>query len=218
MIKIQVGELVEDFDLYPRDRINSYHVTEIAEAIKNGVDMPPIVCDKKSKRVSDGFHRRRAYLNLFGESYKVDVLAKAYRNEKELYLDALRYNANHGLRLDKHDKATALLKGEKLKIDPDTIGRMLHMSIDTRAQLRNTKVATGSGGELIAIKQTIRHKAGKRLNKQQQEANIKLSGMNQVFYVNQIITLIESDLLDTDNETLMERLEVLKDLLISFNI
>ena len=63
------------------------------------------------------------------------------------------------------------------------------------------------------MKQTIRHMAGKNLNEGQVTANDKLSGMNQLFYVNQLITLIENDLIDYSNEDLIEGLTKLQDLI-----
>ena len=55
--------------------------------------------------------------------------------------------------------------------------------------------------------------AGKKLSKPQEAANRKLSGMNQVFYVNQLITLIEADLLDKENDELLAKLQQLQVLL-----
>jgi Trp operon repressor len=37
--------------------------------------------------------------------------------------------------------------------------------------------------------------------------------MNQAFYANQLVELIESNMLDTEDEMLMERLQILHDLL-----
>ena len=55
--------------------------------------------------------------------------------------------------------------------------------------------------------------SGRTITSEQQEANGKLSGMQQAFYANQLIILIESNLLDTENKELMIRLEKLAELL-----
>jgi hypothetical protein len=70
-----------------------------------------------------------------------------------------------------------------------------------------------AGGLTVPIKQTIRRFAGRSLTPRQQEANAKLSGMNQVFYANQLIELLEAKLLNTDDDQLMERLKKLHELL-----
>lgn len=212
MKKYPVSELVFDFDLYPRGDVDSHHVGEIAEAISSGASMPPVVIDAKSKRVSDGFHRCRAYRRLYGESHEVECIEKDYRNDKELFLDAMRYNAAHGRALTQHDKVHCLLLAEKLKISSAMVAQALNITTDRIGQLRADRVGK-VGGSPIALKQTIRHMSGKALTSEQAAANEKLSGMNQLFYVNQIIMLIENDLIDTSNDDLMGGLERLHGML-----
>lgn len=65
---------------------------------------------------------------------------------------------------------------------------------------------------VVPLKKTIQHMAGKTLTTGQQKANEKLSGMNQSFYVNQVILLIENGLID-EKENLYERLRILQKLL-----
>jgi hypothetical protein len=51
------------------------------------------------------------------------------------------------------------------------------------------------------------------LTTKQADGNVKAGGMNQLFYVNQIINLLENDLLDFSNVRLTDRLQYLKELL-----
>jgi hypothetical protein len=106
-----------------------------------------------------------------------------------------------------------LLVAERLSIDITLVAGALHMPIDKLGSLRVERTAVSAGGLEVAIKRTIDHKAGEQLTKIQIDANEKLSGMNQSFYANQLITLIESDLLDKEDEKLMVRLGVLNELL-----
>lgn len=205
MKKVKVTSLVLDFDMYPRNNIDSKNVSDIAEALRNGAEVPPVISDKKSKRVVDGFHRVKAHLIAFGPDAEIMVIEKSYKSERELFLDAVRYNAHHGAKLDSYDKSRILLRAEELKIDIAEISEVLSVSTDKLSELRVARTATSSN-MVIPIKRTIQHMAGKRLNKRQKEANKKLSGMNQVFYVNQVIELLEADLLDTSDELLMKRL------------
>ena len=207
MRKMKLSELVLDFDLYPRASINTYHASEMQRSVESGAELPPIVIDKKSKRIVDGFHRQRVYSRLYGVDCEVDVAEKSYRSNKELFLDAARLNAGHGLKMDSHDKAHCALRCIDLGIADGDIASALHVSVNWLGDLKATRVATKAGGLSVALKRTIQHKAGKHLTKVQLAANDKLSGMNQVFYVNQICTLIESDLLDVENVELMLRLQ-----------
>ena len=217
MRKMKLSEMVLDFDFYPRASINTHHVSEMARAAANGATFPPIVIDKKSKRIADGFHRHRVFSRLLGVDGLVDVIEKSYRNEKELFLDAIRFNAHHGLKMDTHDTCHAIHLAEKLGIDDSLIAGALTVDPKYVGELRVDRSAT-SGGLFVPLKRTIRHMAGKKLTKQQSAANDRLSGMEQIFYCNQVITLIESDLLDTSNADLMERLAHLGELIAGISV
>lgn len=212
MRKMKLSEMVLDFDLYPRGSVDSRHASEIGRSLDAGATLPPMVLCKKSHRIVDGFHRHRVYGQRFGEHYETEVVEKTYRNDAELFADAMRFNSTHGLPMDTHDKARCVLIAQRLGIDDDMIADALHVSADYIGSLRVDRTAK-SGRLVVPIKRTIRHMAGRQLTKPQVEANTKLSGMNQQFYVNQIITLIESDLLDKADEDLLERLKVLHGLL-----
>lgn len=209
---MEVSLLVFDYDLYPRQSINTQHVTAMMEAERAGVELPPILIDAKSKRIVDGFHRATVKRRLYGDDAEIMAVTKRYRTEKEMLLDAIRLNADHGLHMDSCDRVRAILLAEKLDIDPGAVASALHVTLDKVNELKTRKTAEANG-VAVAIKNTIRHKAGQKLNAKQVEANRKLSGMSQLFYVNQIITLIKCDLLDTKNEKLMDGLEELRRLL-----
>jgi hypothetical protein len=213
MKKMKVASLVFDFDFYPRNNINPHNVNCIAEAIVAGVEMPPGIIDKKSRRIVDGFHRGRAYAKVYGDDAEMLVVEKNYANDAEMFLDAMRYNASHGCALDSSDRAHCIILSERLNIPLDAVAGALHMTTDKLSALRNGRIAKTSGGLSVPLKRTIQSFAGRRLTKRQVEANDKLSGMNQSFYANQLIELIESDLLDVSDENLMDRLRVLNGLL-----
>ena len=215
MKKYALSELVFDYEIYPRGSVDSHHVGEIAEAIRAGAAMPPLVIDKKSKRIVDGFHRGKAYIREFDENHEVECIEKDYKNDKDLFLDSMRYNAAHGRALTQHDKVHCLLLAEKLKISTEMVAQALHITTDRIGQLRVSRIGR-IGTKPVALKQTIRHMGGRELTAGQVAANDKLGGMNTLFYVNQLITLIENDLIDPENEDLANGLEKLHGLLGGF--
>jgi hypothetical protein len=217
MRKMKLSAMVLDFDLYPRSSINTHHVAELGRAVEGGAELPPIVVCKKSKRIADGFHRYRLYVRLYGDDHEVDVVEKSYRDDKELFLDAVRFNAHHGLRMDTHDMMHAGNRAAELGIDTAALAGALQVNPKWLGDMQVDRSAT-AGGVQVALKRTIRHMAGRKLTKPQVVANEKLSGMNQVFYVNQLITLIESNLLDTGNEELMQRLQHLGELIAATSV
>jgi hypothetical protein len=212
MRKLKVSALVFDFNLYPRQQVDMHHVAEMVEAKKAGIDFPPVLIDKKSKRIVDGFHRAKTELRIDGADATIEVVEKSYRSEREMFLDAMRHNANHGRALSSYDRAHAVILAGNLGLDDEAIAGALSITVDRVSSLRVNKSAT-AGKLQVPIKRTIRHMAGGKLTKRQVETNRKLGGMEQLFYVNQLVMLIESGLLDKGNEDLMEKLAKLHELL-----
>lgn len=214
MKTMKAAELILDFDLYPRNNVDSHNVKTICEALQMQAEIPPVIICKRTKRVVDGFHRTRAVLQHFGNNAGIQVIEKTYKDDAELFLDAMRYNSSHGAKLDPCDRTHCIIVAQRLKISPDAIAGALRIPTDRIGEIRNTRMATTkSDGLTIPLKRTVRHFAGKVLNKRQETANNRLSGMNQQFYANQLIELIESKMLDLEDGSLIERLRVLHDLL-----
>ncbi len=215
MRTIRVSEVVIDYTLYPRNNVDAHNVRGMMDAIKSSESLPPIRIDKASKRVIDGVHRLKAYLQLDDDDdFEIEVIEKTYKDEAAMFVDAMRLNASHGTKLDPCDRTHCLIVAERLKIPLDAVAGALHMPVDKLGNLRSTRTAKTPGGNLVVpLKRTMRHMAGRRLTKAQIAANERSSGMNQSFYVNQIIDLIESKLLDRKDEKLLQRLQHLHGLL-----
>src|SRR5688572_5167258 len=98
MAKIKISDLVLDFNLYPRNDVSSVNVTSLIDAIEMGDPIPPPVVDKSSKRVIDGFHRVNAYKRLAHQ--EIEVTFREYKNEKDMFADAVRLNRAHGRAFD----------------------------------------------------------------------------------------------------------------------
>jgi hypothetical protein len=86
------------------------------------------------------------------------------------------------------------------------------MTVENLTELRAGRTAKADH-MTVPLKRTIQHMAGRTLTAAQMAVNKKLSGMEQLFYVNQIVLLIENGLLDMANEDLVERLRHLAGLI-----
>lgn len=213
MKQVKCSELVIDFDLYPRNNVDTNNVRGIAAAEEAGCELPPVLADQESKRVVDGVHRLRARILRLGPDAEIDVIFKRYKDDAAIFRESMRLNAAHGQRLDSCDRTRCVIIAERLSIPLEAVAGDLHMPLDKLGDLRNTRTAT-SAGLSIPLKRTVsQHFAGKALTPRQVEANTKLSGMNQVFYANQLIELLESKMLDLTDEKLVERLTLLRSLL-----
>jgi hypothetical protein len=210
---MKVASLILDFELYPRNNIDSGNVTSLCDAIAAEIALPPVIVEKRTKKVVDGFHRVKAYLRMLDDDAECFVVEKNYASDKELFKDAMRCNARHGARLDPCDRAHCVIVGERLQITREEMAEALSIKVDKLASIRETRTAYSSSGHPLPIKNTIRQFHGKRLTRQQERVNEKLSGMRPSFYANQLIMLIEADLLDVDDEHLMATLRKLHGLL-----
>jgi hypothetical protein len=107
----------------------------------------------------------------------------------------------------------------RLGISAATIANALNIRVDRLAGLR-LKIGTCPGtptepdATYVPLKMPVRHMQGIEITPEQAQAIKTLGGNNQTFYVNQLLTLIESGLLDTGNPGLMERLALLRDRLV----
>lgn len=204
MRKMKAAELVLDFDLYPRNNVDSNNVAYLVAALAAGVELPPVVIDRKTKRVVDGFHRVRAHLRHFGQDAEIEVIEKTYKSEGDLFLDAMRYNAGHGARLDPCDRTHCVIIAERLSIPLEAVAGALHMPVEKLGELRTHRTARGAGGLTVPIKRTVVPQySGRKLTRAQEQANQKLSGMRPMMYVNQLILILEQfpDAIEDNEET-----------------
>lgn len=212
--EVKAASIVLDYTLYPRSRIDSTHVLHIREALRAGEELPAPVIDKASHRCTDGFHRITAALKEFGGDARIKVEVREYASDAEMLLDAMLMNSGHGSNLTPFDRVRCITLAEEFKIDIESVAKALRTSPDDIERLRITRTARKPGGSITPIKAGIGHLAGRRLSKAQQNGNERLGGMSQpTFYVNQVILLIESNLLNAENVKLLERLAHLRDLL-----
>src|SRR5262245_7236515 len=66
-VKMQIDKIVIDEHLYPRNKVNDYHVARLKYALKAGAVFPPLTIEKLTRRLVDGRHRYTAYV---GEGIK----------------------------------------------------------------------------------------------------------------------------------------------------
>lgn len=210
VIEISTNVLIFDYTIYPRHNIDDFHVALIAEAIRAGKSLPPCVIDSKSKRIVDGWHRIKAHIKIYGTEKKITVIAKKYGDEAELFLDSVKLNAEHGKRLSSYDIARCITKAEEMNIDPSFMAANLGMTVEKLSDLRIKKVAQSDNGP-VPIKRALVHFArnGMKLSLSQQEAMKGIGGMSAHYLVGQIIALVEADLIDYSNMSLVKKLRYL---------
>lgn len=128
MRRIRADKLVVDMTLYPREATNNGHVRSIVHALEAGCDLPPLVIDKKSLTIIDGVHRRLAHQEHFGPACEVSVVEKEYTSRKEMFLDAIKYNAAHGAPLTRGDRQRIAALSLEYKYSATSVAAVLGMT------------------------------------------------------------------------------------------
>lgn len=204
---LKASELVEDFSIYPRNCVFDGHVYDLAEAIRSGAAMPPCVADKKSKRLTDGFHRRRSFIRVLGDDAPVEVMLVDFKSEADMVCDAIARNALHGRRLTTADIARCATLATKFRISRERMAGLLHVTRDKLKEITATRFATGTGGTVV-LRRPMNHLAGRKLTKAQEKVAEHVGGQTAIYHANVLIKLIESKSLP-DDERLVERLRQL---------
>jgi hypothetical protein len=197
--RIAVSELVEDFDLYPRTAVSSTHVRDIAEAMQAGFTMPPIVADDLTKRVVDGYHRRRAYLRVFGENHLVDVDLRHYGSELELFLEAVEANSYHGTNLNEYENRRVVLRLKDANVADADIARVLHVTpVRVQKLVVQTATVTLPGGQVRfePLKRPLFHFQGQAMTAGQAKAQRSAPGTSYTLVIAQLRDAVTWDLLD----------------------
>jgi ParB-like chromosome segregation protein Spo0J len=187
---------VEDFALYPREKIDEHHVREIADAIRAGSVMPPLVAEQGTGRIVDGWHRRRAHKLVHGDQAEVPAILKVYADDTEALKDAVRYNAAHGRRLSSGDRTRAANMLHEAGVDDRTIGYVLLVPESKVVQIRVRVAPVADEAEAVTLKAPVRHLQGVTLTQEQATAARRAPGVQYVLILQQVIDAAEQELFE----------------------
>lgn len=203
---IRAADLVLDFDLYPRHRLDDTNIRRITDALEAGEKLPPVIACSATNRVADGFHRTEAVLRRDPDG-TIRVQFHDYPTEQDLFLDAVARNARHGVTLNNWDRARVIQLGDRLGVDPAAVAGALAVTIDVTEKLRAARTAYTPDGQPVAIKRSARHLAGHQLTERQERANRRSQGWPVWFHCDQIVNAIEGDLVDWTDQKNREGLD-----------
>jgi hypothetical protein len=210
--KIKASKVVLDYDIYPRQDVQSYSVHLMVEALRAGAVLPPIIIAKKSKRVIDGFHRVKAYQKLYGPDTDIPAIFKEYMSDDVMFAEAIDLNSKHGRNLTPYDRARCLARAEELKIAPAVVAKALNMTVEALGRLKAERLGYFQSRPIV-LKRTTAHLAGEELTEEQFAYNRQAGGMQPTFYINQIVSMLEADAVDWEDEKVVRGLKRLRELL-----
>jgi hypothetical protein len=209
---IPLAELVEDFDIYPRHEVSSINVRNLIAAHAAGHKIQPIIADKKTKRIIDGFHRRRMWLKVLSADAAIEVDLKDYKTDADMLAAAVEANSEHGLQLQEIDKRRIVLRLQELGTDDNHIAKVLHIPV-TRLQKLRIRVAdvTQQNGSIRKepLKRPHFHMQDKKMTEEQAKAARSAPGTSYALVIRQVHDAIRFDLLNKDDPRLVTALKAL---------
>lgn len=135
MRKVKASDVLQDLSIYPRCTVDDGHVATLALVLEAGGELPPIVICRKTRRVVDGFHRLNAHGQYHGWESEIAAVEKDYIDDREMWLDAIRYNAKHGLPLTASDRHHCELKSKLIGVDGEQLSLALGITSKQMATL-----------------------------------------------------------------------------------
>jgi hypothetical protein len=202
-----LASLIEDLTLYPRHRVDDFHVAEMIKARAAGCRFPPIVIDRASRRIVDGWHRVRMCRRL--ELVSVLAELRRYESEQQMFADAMALNV-HGRSLTTYDKVRCITIADRLGIDREQLATLIGLTPTRIETLLAGRTAPRPEGGLQPLKRTAGHLAGEQLSEPQVRGNERSSGMSPLFYVGQVRNLLAGGLIDRANAALLQALRDLQ--------
>jgi len=206
---VPAASLVEDFSVYPRHDVDGAHVADLARAVRAGATLPPVVADRASRRLADGWHRRRATVRVLGAEATIRVEFKDYGSDAELFADAVARNATHGRKLDRQDQVRIAVLGERLGLDAERVAFLLRIEPTRVLELRPRVIFENGDDTPIPAKRVAEPFYGQRLTKEQVQAMRSFSGVRLGQQVSQLQRALAAGLVDLDDAALCARLRQL---------
>jgi hypothetical protein len=196
-----VHALVEDLSIYPRSSISTVNVRNLIVALQAGCVLPVPIVDRRSKRVVDGFHRRRAFLAVLGPDAEVEVELRTYKSEAALLAAATQLNTAHGLPLAEIDKRRVVLRLSAAGLSDDEIAVTLHAT-PVRVKQLSVKVVTvvnerGLPIRIEPLKRPVFWMQGGEMTEAQAKAHSSAPGTSYLLLVRQLEDALKYRLLPT---------------------
>lgn len=134
MTNMLVKDIVLDSEIFPRDSLDQEAIVRYRDAYEMGETLPPLVVEKGTGRLLDGWHRHSALTELEIEDVAIEAHVIPEGTPALLYAAAL--SSRHGVVLSAGDKREVAKRvfASDMDIDPEAIAHQLavHRTTVTR--------------------------------------------------------------------------------------
>ena len=199
-----VATLEFDPALYPRIEVSDYHVNEIVKAMEGGHALPPVVADRKTRKLVDGTHRWHAAIKRGVEEIACEF--RDYADKAEMFKDACLLNSANGLNFTARDKLKVIEVGQQFGLKELDFAMLLRTS-ESYIRVLMPRYATVQPDQKtekvkkIPLKASTRHLSGRTITPQQADAiQGNAPGTSYLLVIRQLISALENDLLPPQAE------------------
>jgi len=213
----KVSDCLLNYNIYPRKKLNDFNVRRLCEALDAGAVFPPIILDRKSSMVVDGFHRIEAVRQRGGMDAEIEAELHDYDNLQEIFLDSVRFNAKHGKPLAEDDRDWCKDVAGSLKIRPAYLASALGISVDCIVKRTPIPVSGKSADRMpVMVNRSRQMTVDPDLVPERKPRALERKRPDRLrFYVNRIITMIKGREIDPDQA---DNRQLLEDLVHGINV
>jgi hypothetical protein len=197
----KAADLIWDKEIYPRTDISATHVMRLVSALQAGSALPPIVIDRKTRTIVDGVHRWKARQKLGGQDVELEVDCREFQSANEMFLAAIELNSAHGLGFSSYDITRSAVRALERGIELQALAEAVHIPVaGIQRRLQENTAWSRDLGITVPLKGAMKSLAGKDVTEQQMAANRFSGGMRPVYYINQLVALLDAGLYDWGSE------------------
>jgi ParB-like chromosome segregation protein Spo0J len=201
---LPIDSILIDELYYPRNEISWRQIQNYVNAIRTGATFPPVVVGKRDDRyvLIDGRHRYEAFKRT--KSEKIPAMTSKLP-QSDWFAEAVRLNSSHGHPLSFQERIRAAMVLQKQKFSLDKIEKIVAIQSAQLQELIQQRGHWVHPDDIrpVVIKSSIAAKAASRGRQwlEQQAEHIEqkqgsLSGQRVKYLVADLITLLDSDLID----------------------
>lgn len=217
---VPIAEIYFEEDLYPRSVTDWQTIYIYSQSIKSGSNFPPITLAilNGKKTLVDGKHRLEACKRL--KKTEIDAEVFTGWDRRRIFEESVKRNIAHGRNLSTYDKRRIILKLRALKFKDQEISSLVNIPQDKLQHFVGQSLVSATTGKIIfetILKAPLRHKSGGQYSTTQvQDMELAQTGMSsrsQIYILKDFKSLLENDLIDTADKTIMELLLSIKEYL-----
>jgi hypothetical protein len=209
-MKILISKIKFDDKMYPRVGFDHIAAYRYSNEMKSGCVFPTIKVAKINGTyyLVDGKHRLEAH-RINKEKY-IEADFKTYKNKEDAYIDAIKFNNEHGKQLSVSDRIKIALRLQELKYTSKDISSLIHIPANEIKNFIGTRITNSITGKTVILKREMQSFAGEDITPAQAHINRYSVGSSLDDQLMTVIAMLETETtnrLEKSTIRLMKRLK-----------